>query len=169
MRKTSTSSSKPDIDIDFVSGATDASEEGYQQVSLIKMCVDLLYKSHFTLDVRKPYTKILSCNIGWIFSFKFFSRLMSWLDKYLCIATWIKYSIQYFQVPTIIETSVLNGKKKDSVTTFTSKYEDYPMCNDAIDIKSYISHSRNDIGAFDYSPTPEPIKGGWLKFKLKHS
>lgn len=34
MRKTSTGSSKPDIDVDFVSGATDASEDGYQQVSL---------------------------------------------------------------------------------------------------------------------------------------
>lgn len=39
MRKTSTGSSKPDIDVDFVSGATDASEDGYQQVSLPPACI----------------------------------------------------------------------------------------------------------------------------------
>ncbi|XP_050315013.1 LOW QUALITY PROTEIN: adenylate cyclase type 9-like [Anthonomus grandis grandis] len=94
MRKTSTTcDSKPEIDVDFASGVTDASEEGYQQV------------------------------------------------------------------PTIIETGALNGKK-DSLSTLTSKYEDYPACKETIDIKSYISHSRSDIGAFDYSHTPEFVRGG---------
>ncbi|XP_066145392.1 adenylate cyclase type 9 [Euwallacea fornicatus] len=94
MRKTSTSSSKPDIDVDFVSGATDASEDGYQQV------------------------------------------------------------------PAIIESITLNGKKKDSVTTLASRYEDCSMNKDTIDIKSYISHSRSDIGAFDYGPGVEFIRAG---------
>ncbi|KAF7264402.1 hypothetical protein GWI33_023316 [Rhynchophorus ferrugineus] len=92
MRKSSATSSKPDIDVDFVSGATDASEDGYQQV------------------------------------------------------------------PTIIETDSFHRKKKDSCVTLT--YNDFPLNKDMLDIKSYISHSRSDIGAFDYSATPDFTRGG---------
>ncbi|CAH1127277.1 unnamed protein product [Ceutorhynchus assimilis] len=101
-RKTSTASSKPDIDIDFVSGATDISEEG-----------------------------------------------------------------GYQQVPTIIESNGI--KKKDSVTTLTSNNYKYEEPDNSIDIKSYISHSRSDIGAFDFSPTPEFTRGGSYKSQFGRS
>lgn len=104
MRKTSTTSSKPDIDVDFVSGTTDASEDGYQQV------------------------------------------------------------------PTIIESSnSLTRKKKDSCVTLAPRYEDFPVSRDILDIKSYISHSRSDIGAFDYSSPADFVRGGSYKSQFGRS
>ncbi|KAL1509814.1 hypothetical protein ABEB36_004495 [Hypothenemus hampei] len=98
MRKSSAGDSKPDIDVDFVSGVTDTSgDDGYQQV------------------------------------------------------------------PTIIESNVANGKStKESpmAVTPTNYNEDDDCYKDAIDIKSYISHSRSDIGAFDYTPMVDFLKAG---------
>ncbi|KAH1019816.1 hypothetical protein HUJ04_009614 [Dendroctonus ponderosae] len=61
-------------------------------------------------------------------------------------------------VPTIITTA--NDKKKDSVTTLSSRHEDYPACKEPIDVKSYISLSRNDISLWNYSQGAELIRGG---------
>ncbi|EFA02161.2 adenylate cyclase type 9 isoform X1 [Tribolium castaneum] len=66
----------------------------------------------------------------------------------------------YQQVPTIIETSnVSNGKKKDSFISVTDVDDDNKRSSiflddpkDTIDVKSYISQSRSDIGQYDYSP-----------------
>lgn len=65
-----------------------------------------------------------------------------------------------FQVPTIIESTTANGKKKDSVTTLSSRHEDYGACKEPIDVKSYISLSRNDISPWNYSQGAELIRGG---------
>ncbi|XP_060530931.1 adenylate cyclase type 9 [Cylas formicarius] len=101
-RKTETNNVKPEIDVDFVSGTTEPSDDGYQQI------------------------------------------------------------------PTIIECNTINGKKKNSCATLV-KYEDIPAFKESIDIKSYISHSRSDIGQFDYSPTPEFLRGGSYRSQFGRS
>ncbi|RZC33874.1 adenylate cyclase type 9 [Asbolus verrucosus] len=65
----------------------------------------------------------------------------------------------YQQVPTIIETSnVSNGKKKESFISVTDTDDDKRSSifmddpKDTIDVKSYISQSRSDVGQYDYSP-----------------
>ncbi|KAG5893353.1 hypothetical protein JTB14_000119 [Gonioctena quinquepunctata] len=64
----------------------------------------------------------------------------------------------YQQVPTIIEANV-NGNKKDTTISITKNdREDSPKEN--IDIKSYISQSRSDIGQFDYSSNSDFMRSG---------
>lgn len=63
-----------------------------------------------------------------------------------------------FQVPTIIEANV-NGKKKDSIASVI-KPETEELSKDNLDIKSYISQSRSDIGPYDYASNSEFIRTG---------
>lgn len=68
------------------------------------------------------------------------------------------YLLPFFQVPTIIEANA-NGKKKDSFISIT-RPEEEELIKDTLDIKSYISQSRSDIGQFDFSPNSEFIRTG---------
>lgn len=65
----------------------------------------------------------------------------------------------YQQVPTIIETAnTSNGRKKDSFISVTDVEDEKRSSifledpRDSIDVKSYISQSRSDVGQYDYSP-----------------
>nr|XP_023013791.1 adenylate cyclase type 9 [Leptinotarsa decemlineata] len=64
----------------------------------------------------------------------------------------------YQQVPTIIEANV-NGNKKDSFISIT-KNDGEDLLKDNLDIKSYISQSRSDIGQFDFSSNTEFMRSG---------
>lgn len=63
----------------------------------------------------------------------------------------------YQQVPTIIETVSSNGNAMDQ------------MLVDSIDIKSYISQSRNDISPFDYSGGTEFMRSSSYRSKYSRS
>lgn len=63
-----------------------------------------------------------------------------------------------FQVPTIIEANS-NGKKKDSFISEV-RAEEEELIKETLDIKSYISQSRSDIGQFDFSPNTEFTRTG---------
>ncbi|CAH1996279.1 unnamed protein product [Acanthoscelides obtectus] len=63
----------------------------------------------------------------------------------------------YQQVPAIIEA---NGKKETSPLSVINTTDPEDVIKETIDIKSYISQSRSDIGQFEYSPNADFMRGG---------
>ncbi|XP_057671566.1 adenylate cyclase type 9 isoform X1 [Diorhabda carinulata] len=70
----------------------------------------------------------------------------------------------YQQVPTIIEATV-NGNKIDS----SQKTDIEDLLKDNIDVKSYISQSRSDIGPYDYTSNTEFIRSGSYRSQYSRS
>ncbi|XP_071056306.1 adenylate cyclase type 9 isoform X2 [Onthophagus taurus] len=93
---------------------------------------------------------------------KYSMKLKSWrIPKFLKKNELIETNNQdeYQQVPIIVEDQTLNGKKIDSTswTNLSNCFDEHTDVlfdehKDGIDVKSYISQSRSDIGAYDFTP-----------------
>ncbi|XP_072383454.1 adenylate cyclase type 9 isoform X1 [Diabrotica undecimpunctata] len=136
MRKLS--DQKQDLEVDvFTVSPLPPTEDGYQQLGS-SFLIHLLDKARKTSVPRDE--ACVPC-------LEKLSSASSFPALPLCPGTHIK-------VPTIIEATV-NGNKD-----YIPKTDVEDSLKDNIDIKSYISQSRSDIGQFDYSTNCEFIRSG---------